>query len=74
MDTNYANLEDLNDKVESLHRRLDKFYEWAAILQKEFRDMKSRQMFLESQCNMEFSMCSQCTLQERLNDIKKSDT
>ena len=31
---------DISDKLDSLHRRMDKFYEWAAILQKEFRDMR----------------------------------
>jgi hypothetical protein len=27
---------------------MDKFYEWAGLLQKEFRDMQNRQIFLES--------------------------
>jgi hypothetical protein len=61
---------DLNDKLDSLHRRVDKFYEWAAILQKEFRDMKQRQCFLESQCSVDFNTLD--TLQERLKKIKES--
>ena len=46
---------DLIDKVDSLHQRVNKFFEWAAILQKEFRNMQQRQKFIESQCQLEFS-------------------
>lgn len=46
---------------------MDKFYEWAAILQKEFRDMKQRQVFIESQCSVEFSSD---LLEERLDKIR----
>lgn len=60
-------LRDAHDKLDSLHRRMDKFYEWAALLQKEFRDMKQRQLFFESQCPMDFSVDD---LAERLNKIK----
>ena len=58
---------DIRDKLDSLHRRMDKFYEWAAILQKEFRDMKQRQVFIESQCSVEFSSD---LLEERLDKIR----
>ena len=63
-------MESLDDKLNSLHRRMDKFYEWAAILQKEFRDMKQRQVFIESQ--IEFTQISDHTdpLQDRLDRIK----
>jgi hypothetical protein len=44
---------ELSDKLDSLHRRMDKFYEWAAILQKEFRDMQQRQKFIESQVSID---------------------
>ena len=63
---------DISDKLDSLHRRMDKFYEWAAILQKEFRDMKQRQGFLESQCDVDFKPSANATqsLYERLERIK----
>jgi uncharacterized protein CbrC (UPF0167 family) len=62
---------DLNDRLDSLHRRMDKFYEWAAILQKEFRDMQQRQGFIESQCSVDLFKSTD-TLQERLDKIKES--
>ena len=67
-------LRDINDKLDSLHRRMDKFYEWAAILQKEFRDMKQRQGFIESQAGLMFETFETFKtfdpLQDRLNKIK----
>lgn len=66
MDQNTRDLRDVNDKLDSLHRRVDKFYEWAAILQKEFRDMQQRQRFIESNCPMDFPLDS---LQNRLESI-----
>jgi hypothetical protein len=44
---------ELSDKLDSLHRRMDKFYEWAALLQKEFRDIQQRQKFIESQVSID---------------------
>lgn len=61
-------LRDINDKLDSLHRRMDKFYEWAGLLQKEFRDMKQRQRFIETQCPMDFAVDD---LVERLEKIKE---
>jgi hypothetical protein len=61
---------DINDKLDSLHRRMDKFYEWAAILQKEFRDMQQRQVFIESQCTVELNASN--ALEERLEKIKEN--
>ena len=64
-------LRDINDKLDSLHRRMDKFYEWAAILQKEFRDMKQRQGFIESQADLNHLMFETFDpLQDRLDKIK----
>jgi hypothetical protein len=67
MDQSLRDIRDVNDKLDSLHRRMDKFYEWAALLQKEFRDMKQRQNFIESQCPMDFAVDN---LQERLEKFK----
>jgi hypothetical protein len=51
---------------------MDKFYEWAAILQKEFRDMKQRQVFIESQCSIDLSADRvPDTLTERLDRIRE---
>jgi hypothetical protein len=60
-------LRDFNDKLDSLHRRMDKFYEWAALLQKEFRDMKQRQDFIEAQADFVFVD----PLLKRLDKIQK---
>ena len=66
-------LRDINDKLDSLHRRMDKFYEWAAILQKEFRDMKQRQDFIESQADLNHLMFETFDpLQDRLDKIKSN--
>ena len=67
MEPTQRELRDINDKLDSLHKRMDRFYEWAALLQKEFRDMKQRQCFLESYCPMEFTPDN---LKERLDKIK----
>lgn len=64
---------DIHDKLDSLHRRMDKFYEWASILQKEFRDMKQRQGFLESQCDVDFKPSVAQSLHERLEKIKEKN-
>jgi tetrahydromethanopterin S-methyltransferase subunit G len=62
-------LRDVNDRLDSLHRRVDKFYEWAAILQKEFRDMQQRLRFIEAQSPMDFSVDD---LKERLDRVKRT--
>jgi hypothetical protein len=38
----------INDSLDSLHQRMDRFYAWASQLQVEFRDMKQRIGFLEA--------------------------
>ena len=63
-----TDLRDVHDKLDSLHRRMDKFYEWASLMQKELRDMKQRQNFMESQFPMDFSVDN---LAERLEKIKE---
>jgi hypothetical protein len=65
MDSSKKDLRDVNDRLDSLHRRMDKFYEWTAILQKEFRDMQQRQKFLESKTDFVPD-----PLQARMNKIK----
>ncbi len=64
-------MQDINDRLDSLHYRMDRFYAWAAILQKEFRDIQQRQKFIESQCSFEFSSASTETLQKRLDEVRK---
>ncbi len=65
-------IQDINDKLDSLHHRMTRFYAWAAILQKEFRDIQQRQKFIESQCDLDFTSPSQSRLQERLDRIKET--
>lgn len=71
MDPSLRDLREVNDKLDSLHRRVDRFYEWASLLQKEFRDMQQRQKFIESQCAMDFAVDN---LQERLDKFKAGKT
>jgi hypothetical protein len=40
-------LAQLQDSVDSLHHRMDRFYSWAGLLQQEFRNMKQRTGFIE---------------------------
>ena len=42
-------LTQLQDSLDSLHQRMDRFYSWAGQLQSEFRSMKQRTGFLETQ-------------------------
>ena len=65
-------LRDFTDQLESLHRRMDKFYAWAGILQKEFRAMLQRVTFLESQCEIDVGQSAQeSAVLERLQKIKQ---
>lgn len=41
-------LQKINDSLDSLHQRMDRFYAWASQLQVEFRDLKQRIGFLET--------------------------
>jgi hypothetical protein len=37
----------LQDSLDSIHQRMDRFYSWAGLLQSEFRSMKQRTGFVE---------------------------
>jgi hypothetical protein len=63
--------QELQDSLESLHKRMDSFYSWAAQLQLELRNIQKRQVFLESQAKFDFSAAADVALQERLEKIKK---
>lgn len=41
-------LTQLQDSLDSLHNRMDRFYSWAGLLQSEFRSMKQRTGFIET--------------------------
>jgi hypothetical protein len=41
-------LTQLQDSLDSLHHRMDRFYSWAGLLQSEFRDIKQRAGFMET--------------------------
>ena len=50
-------LTQLQDSLDSLHNRMDRFYSWAGLLQSEFRSMKQRTGFIETvvQGNFDFT-------------------
>ncbi len=48
-DTPEFNLRDCGDSLASMHQRMDRFYAWASQLQVEYRDLKQRVGFLESE-------------------------
>lgn len=54
-------LEQMQDSLDSMHSRLDKFYSWAGQLQAEFRSMKQRTGFLEgaTQDRFDFTQAQQ---------------
>ena len=65
-------LREFTDQLESLHRRQDKFYEWAGLLQKEFRAMQQRITFLESQCELDLGQQAQdASLLSRLANVRQ---
>ena len=47
-------LTQLQDSLESLHHRMDRFYSWAGLLQSEFRNMKQRTGFIEGMVQEKF--------------------
>ena len=65
-------------KVDTLEKRIDRFFDWAAELQKEFRNLNNRLTFIESQClNLADFHPSQClvedmNLMQRLETIKNT--
>jgi glycyl-tRNA synthetase beta subunit len=52
-------LRDFTDRLESLHSRMDSFFAWAGVLQKEYRAMQQRVAFLESQCALDMGQAAQ---------------
>ena len=65
-------LRDFTDRLESLHTRMDRFYEWAGVLQREFRAMQQRMLFLESQCEIDLGQSAQeSDVLKRLEKIKQ---
>ena len=64
-------LQALQDSVDSLHLRVDKFYSWAAELQLQIRNLQGRQTFLESQSQIDILQTDDTALQARLEKIKK---
>ena len=67
VDTNpNMELQKINDSLDSLHFRMDKFYNWASQLQVEFRDIKQRIGFIESSTQTDFSFNDSCKQEEEL--------
>ncbi len=65
-------LQEFTDRLESLHRRQDKFYEWAGVLQKEYRSMQQRLKFLESQQELDLGQGAQeNALLDRLDKVTR---
>jgi hypothetical protein len=68
-------LQKINDSLDSLHHRMDRFFSWASQLQVEFRDIKQRIGFIESKTKIDFSFDEACKQEEellaRLNAMKK---
>jgi hypothetical protein len=64
-------LQKMQDSLDSMHTRLDRFYSWAAELQVQIRNLQGRQSFLESQANIEISQAEDMALQARLEKIRK---
>ena len=68
-------LQKINDSLDSLHHRMDRFYAWASQLQVEFRDIKQRIGFIESKTKLDFSFDDACKQEEellaRLNAMRK---
>ena len=61
----------IQDSLNSLHKRMDNYYAWAAQLQVEIRNIQKRQTFLESQAKVDIPLIEEAQLQARLEKIKK---
>jgi hypothetical protein len=59
-------LQKISDSLDSLHQRMDRFYQWASQLQVEFRDIKQRIGFIESSTQTDFSFNDSCKQEEEL--------
>ena len=64
-------MQNMQDSLDSLHTRLDRFYAWAAELQVQIRNLQGRQTFLESQSQINILQTDDTALQARLEKIKK---
>jgi len=73
-------MDDLSDKIDTLNKRMDRFFEWADLLQREFRTLQTnhsnthvRLSFIEDQClgMAEFASANEDVLRVRLAKIKK---
>ena len=62
---------DMQDSLDSLHKRMDNYYSWAAQLQVEIRNIQKRQAFLESQAKVDIPLMEEAQLQARLAAIRK---
>ena len=65
-------MQKMQDSLDSLHTRLDRFYAWAAELQVQIRNLQGRQTFLESQSRIDIIQTDEAALQARLEKIKKT--
>ena len=68
-------LQKIGDSLDSLHKRMDRFYAWASQLQVEHRDMKQRIGFIEATMQASFVFNEEYNeeeerLLERLNSMK----
>ena len=64
-------LQKMQDSLDSMHTRLDRFYSWAAELQVQIRNLQGRQSFLESQAQLDVIQVEDAVLQARLKKLKK---
>ena len=72
-------MDELNEKIDGINKRMDRFFEWAGSLQKEYRTMQDnhnnmhvRLRFIEDQCIglAEFTPASEDVLIKRLAHVK----
>ena len=66
-------LRDLCDRVESLHRRMDRFYEWASSLQVEARNTNQRLWALEKAASEKAEAGDLLSLQPRSSNEQEEE-
>ena len=59
----------LQDSLDSMHHRMDRFYSWASQLQSEFRNIKQRTGFIEEVVQEKFDF----THPQRLSSPRKTE-
>ena len=52
-------LEQIQESMDSMHHRMDRFYSWAGLLQSEFRSMQQRTGFIEGVMQERFDFTQQ---------------